>query len=407
MKFIHSADWQLGARFAQFETKSESLRQARLDTLRATLKIARDRQADAFIIAGDLFQDNQVSDSLVAAVLELFREFGSVPIFVLPGNHDPHTGPDSIWNRKIFANAPSNLTIFREPKVVEHAGVYLIASPLTQKVSTIDPSRRIDDLVKSLPSDAIKIGITHGALAIPGKHQPNDFPIDPAAATRSGVDYLAIGHWHNWQVYDNGRLVMPGTPEPDNFGQAESGFVACVEIKAHNGEPPAVEKVLVRKLYWEVLEFDFLDMDNAKLKLQQQIGSLSEHANQCVLRVVLKGSAPPSLLESSRQWIDSELASLLITQIIDQSSVVLSAAELQQVQQDHPLLAQVLNDLTHLEHLVTGSPSPVTHDSSAVISLAEAQQLATNGKIDFNALKSTHFNLARQVLFQKLREVEK
>jgi DNA repair exonuclease SbcCD nuclease subunit len=407
MKFIHSADWQLGARFAQFEAKSETLRQARLDTLRAALKTARDRQVDAFIIAGDLFQDNQISDSLVAAVLELFREFGSVPIFVLPGNHDPHTGPDSIWSRRIFANAPPNLTIFLEPKVVEQAGAYLIASPLTQKVSTIDPSRRIDELAKSLPSDAIKIGITHGALAIPGKHQPNDFPIDPAAATRSGVDYLAIGHWHNWQVYDNGRLVMPGTPEPDNFDQAESGFVACVEIKAHKDALPAVEKVLVTKLRWEILEFDFLDIDNAKIKLQQQIGLLSEHANQRVLRIVLRGSASPSVLESSKQWITSELSSFLVTQIIDQSSVVLSSAELQQVQQDHPLLAQVLNDLTHLEHLLAGSPLPVAHDSSAVISLAEAQQLATNGKIDFNALKSTHFNLARQILFQKLREVEK
>jgi len=79
MKFVHSADWQLGARFSQFGAKSGALRQARLDTLKAVLRAARDRQVDAFIIAGDLFEDNQVDDSLVASVLELFKEFGTVP----------------------------------------------------------------------------------------------------------------------------------------------------------------------------------------------------------------------------------------------------------------------------------------------------------------------------------------
>jgi len=160
----------------------------------------------------------------------------------------------------MFVNAPANLTIFREPTVIEHAGVYLVASPLTQKVSTIDPSRRIADLTKSLPSDTIKIGITHGAMAIPGKHQPNDFPIDLTAASRAGLDYLAVGHWHNWQVYDSGRLVMPGTPEPDNFDHPESGFVACVEIRAHN-IPPTVEKLFVATLRWEADEFDFVDAE--------------------------------------------------------------------------------------------------------------------------------------------------
>src|SRR5438874_607499 len=78
------------------------------------------------------------------------------------------------------------------------------------------------ELAKAARPDAIKVGITHGALAIPGKFQPNDFPIDPAAASRAGLDYLAIGHWHEWQVYDNGRLVMPGTPECDAFEREES-----------------------------------------------------------------------------------------------------------------------------------------------------------------------------------------
>src|SRR4051812_26552641 len=108
-RFVHTADWQLGARFSQFGTRGPRLREARIATLRRALGLAREHAVDAFLIAGDLFEDNQVDDALVSTVLELFREHASVPTFILPGNHDPFTGPDSVWQRKGFLAAPSHV----------------------------------------------------------------------------------------------------------------------------------------------------------------------------------------------------------------------------------------------------------------------------------------------------------
>ena len=65
-RFIHTADWQLGARFSQFGAIGRRLRESRLSTLAKALALARQHAADAFLIAGDLFEDNQVDDSLVA-----------------------------------------------------------------------------------------------------------------------------------------------------------------------------------------------------------------------------------------------------------------------------------------------------------------------------------------------------
>jgi hypothetical protein len=56
-RFIHSADWQLGARFGQFGLQGMRLHAARLETLRQTLEFALNCKADAFLIAGDLFED--------------------------------------------------------------------------------------------------------------------------------------------------------------------------------------------------------------------------------------------------------------------------------------------------------------------------------------------------------------
>ncbi len=190
MKILHSADWQLGCRFSQFGDKAEGLRTTRLKTLRRSLGIAREKQVDAFIIAGDLFDDNHVEDSVVRSAVQLFSEFPEVPVFILPGNHDPYIGPASIWDRKEFRAAPSNVRVFRQPEYVEIEGGFVLASPLQQKKSTVDPSRKLDELAKKLPADSIKIGVTHGSPAIPSIHAANAFPI--ALDIHSGSPHLEM-----------------------------------------------------------------------------------------------------------------------------------------------------------------------------------------------------------------------
>lgn len=416
-RLIHSADWQLGARFAQFGAKASRLREARLFTLKRTLELAVKHEADAFLIAGDLFEDNQVDDSLVTATVELFRAYPALPIYILPGNHDPYTGPDSVWQRKSFQNAPANVHVFRESGVTDLGGkTYLLASPLHQKLSTTDPSLKLVELAASLPSDAIKIGITHGALAIEAKHQPNDFPIALNAATRAGLDYLAIGHWHNWLPdTDGSRIVMPGTPEPDRFANDASGHVALVEITAH-GQPPRVQPLSVATLGWRSLPFDFLTAEASRASLAATLNDLKPAADNTVLRVTLTGVASPAALAETRAWLDPLLASFLVGQLIDRTRISLSAVELADLQSRHPILAQVLSDIDRIETFAggtvpTSTPASATGDAapppptSAPLTLADVQELLTPSRIDLAQLTPEFFAQLRQTLFQTLQEV--
>lgn len=404
MKLIHSADWQLGARFEQFIPLSEQLRQARLATFQKALRLAQDEKADAFLIAGDLFEDNQVDDSMVKAVLSLFQEYSAVRIFIVPGNHDPQCGPNSVWNRDLFRECPSHVTIFREPSVIEHRGAYFLGAPLQQKVSTRDPSLKLAELASALASDKIRIGLTHGSLAIPGKHQAHDFPIDLHAATRAGLDYLAVGHWHNWQVYDEGRLVMPGTPEPDQFDQSESGYVADIRIDQRLA-PPAMTRRPVASLHWHILTFNLLSAEDSKLRLAQQLNDWRNHAEHTVLRVVLEGCAHPEAIAAARSWIKQALGDFPLSQLVDCSAVAISEAELAQIRHEHPLAAQALLDLDVLESRITGAPlSP--GPSETAIPINEAQRLAAESRIDLLNWKQTHFSQARQLLLQALQKAQ-
>ncbi len=391
-----------------------------------TLELAERHAVDAFLVAGDLFEDNQVDDTLVVRVIELFGAHPALPIYLLPGNHDPESGPDSVWRRSAFVNAPANVHVFREAGVMELAGnTFLLASPLHQKRSTTDPSLKLVEMAWALPADAIKIGLTHGALAIESKHKPDDFPIALDAASRAGLDYLAIGHWHNWLAdLDGGRIAMPGTPEPDRFANDNSGHVALVEI-ATAGETPKIEPLKVATLSWRSLTFDFLSAEASRASLAATLAELAPDAAQTVLRVKLTGTATPTEVAEVGAWLDAALKPFLVSQRVDESRVALSPAELADLRTRHPILAQVLADIDRLETFAGGTvaTSPAADsaatgekrigDTNATSQVAEAdpltlvtaQSLLGSAKIDLTDLTPEFFARLRQTVFQTLREV--
>lgn len=405
IKILHSADWQLGARFRQFGAMGNALRSARLTTLRQSLDVARERAVDAYFVAGDLFEDNQVDDKLVSEVVRIFGEYPSIPIYLLPGNHDPISGPEAVWNRKVLLQAPINVHVLREPSVIDLGGAVFLASPLSQKLSTTDPSLKLVDLAKDTPADQIKIGITHGALAIEAKHQPNDFPIALNAASRAGLDYLAIGHWHNrLSDVDGGRIVMPGTPEPDRFSNERSGNVAYVEIDGP-GILPRVQAVNVATLTWRSFNMDFLTQESSKTSLDQMLVDLRDNAAKTVLRITLSGSVSPQVVTEVKAELTKAGEGFFLNQIVDSTRIALTSSERADLQARHPILAQVLADIDQLEGFATGS-APLNGDATATpLTLTEAQALLTPSRIDLAQLTPEWFAKLRQTLFQSLQEV--
>ena len=86
MRFLHTSDWQLGMtrRFLSEEA------QARFDAIRTIGRIAREKQCQFMLVCGDSFESNQMDRKTVARAIEALKEV-SVPVYLLPGNHDPHS----------------------------------------------------------------------------------------------------------------------------------------------------------------------------------------------------------------------------------------------------------------------------------------------------------------------------
>ena len=131
-RFLHTADWQLGLEARHVARAGEAVRAARLETVGRLLELARREGAEFVLVAGDLFEDNQVSDELVHRVLRLLRE-AALPVLLLPGNHDC-LGPTSVYRRTAFRDLPAPIRLLDEPRPCEvRPGVWVLPAPLSAR----------------------------------------------------------------------------------------------------------------------------------------------------------------------------------------------------------------------------------------------------------------------------------
>src|SRR4030042_1835269 len=134
VRFLHTSDWQLGmTRYFFSEGAQERFNQARFDAIRALGRIAGESNCQFVAVCGDVFESNQVDRKTVARALEALKEV-PVPVWILPGNHDP-LNEASVFSSKSFAQgkpAPVNVLTDATPIQVE-GNVELVGAPWLSK----------------------------------------------------------------------------------------------------------------------------------------------------------------------------------------------------------------------------------------------------------------------------------
>ena len=119
VRFLHMADVQLGMRAQDATEVGERLRDARFDTLKCCVELAESQEVDFVIIAGDLFEHNQVSAHTVSRAVQILQDSEPIPVYILPGNHD-WLDAGSVYERPEFApQTARNVVVLRERKPIE------------------------------------------------------------------------------------------------------------------------------------------------------------------------------------------------------------------------------------------------------------------------------------------------
>lgn len=285
--FIHTADWQVGKQFANVPgDPGAALRLQRLDTVKAIAELAQKRHVDAVLVAGDVFDDNAVSDETLRRTMNAIAPFKG-PWVLLPGNHDAGL-TQSVWSRlRRFAVVPGNVILADRPEPIElcHGRLVVLPAPLQRRHEVRD----LTEWFEMFRSDTgvFRVGIAHGSVTnrLPEAAEAQN-PIADTRVETANLDYLALGDWHGTLEVAH-RTWYAGTPEPDRFKANESGNVMLVEL-SDAGAGPTVEKVPVGYYQWVQMTYEVMDAQ-ALLVLASQLAALGE-TGRTLVRLKLRGT---------------------------------------------------------------------------------------------------------------------
>jgi len=302
LKILHTADIHLGAKFSGLGNKGASQREQLRTTFKNIVATAIDERVNIVLIAGDLFDANQQPQRNIDLVIEQFNLLGSnnIPVCLIPGTHDS-LDSSSIYRKVDFEWKCSNLKIFADENVsykeYPEFNLTVYGKPNLSNRSYVSPLKGL----KPSTSSKFHIAMAHGSLYIPEKIAEDDHVFKLEEIKASGMDYLALGHWHRvYRCSEKPPAWYSGPPEwiPD---QRERGAVLLVSLP-DSGEVEVAPKMLGLRDYDEV-EIDMSEMqDLAKLKVR-----ISEGANQNLVRkATLKGLRDAELIVNPEE-LETEL----------------------------------------------------------------------------------------------------
>ncbi|HME47818.1 exonuclease SbcCD subunit D [Mycobacterium sp.] len=244
MRFLHSADWQLGMtrRFLNGDAQPR-YSAARRDAVAAIGAVAAGTGAEFVVVAGDVFEHNQLDPRVISQSLEVVRGIG-VPVYLLPGNHDP-LDASSVYTSPLFvAECPENVVVLDRAGVHDvRAGLQIVAAPWRSKRPTTDLAAEV---LAGLPADGVtRILVAHGGVDIlePDRDKPWLIRLSALqdALSRGAVHYVALGDKHSrMSVGTTGRVCYSGSPEVTNFEDIEPdpGHVLAVDIDEDDDARP-------------------------------------------------------------------------------------------------------------------------------------------------------------------------
>src|SRR6201998_386407 len=200
MRFVHTADWQLGMtrHFLAGEAQPR-YSAARRDAVAGLRSLVADVGAEFVVVAGDVLGHTQLSPQVVSQSLEAMRAIG-IPVYLLPGNHDP-LDASSVYTSALFtAERPDNVVVLDRAGIHQvRPGLEIVAAPWRSKAPTTD---LVAEVLDGVAADGVtRILVAHGGVDVldPDRDKPSLIrlaQLDDAVA-RAAVHYVALGDKHS------------------------------------------------------------------------------------------------------------------------------------------------------------------------------------------------------------------
>ena len=253
MKIIHTSDWHLGQNFFEYDRREDH------DSMVEQLaELIKEENPDALIIAGDVYDiaapNTTVQKEFAEHIVRLRDACPSAAIVCISGNHDSasrHEIYQTPWEAlNVHMIGKVNMNDLAENIIRIKDKGWIVAVPYTNDRFLNDGFyKSMEDTVKNMTGESLPI-VYVGHAAIKGRDytghlSQNDRFIGGIECTSieeigEAYDYIALGHIHKAQTFDNGRARYSGSPLPVSFDEVKRGYehgFTIVEIDSHGSTP--------------------------------------------------------------------------------------------------------------------------------------------------------------------------
>lgn len=226
VRILHTADLHLGCEFAFLPQSERAKRKAELVLcFEKIIKICEVNEIDFLLLAGDVFDSNNVDENTVGAFLRGIEKLSATNVICVAGNHDPLTANSPL----LRASLPKNLTVI-EPNdqcvTFANKGVNIFGKSFGSTYMT-----GAENFTLSVDDDKINIMVLHGDT---GTDMSSDYnTITKDYIKNSNMDYVALGHVHEFSGVNTAgsvRYAYSGCPEPHGFDELGRKGVICANI---------------------------------------------------------------------------------------------------------------------------------------------------------------------------------
>jgi DNA repair protein SbcD/Mre11 len=342
MKIIQSSNVRLGASFSgQDPTKSglavpgDKLRVAIKSAFVRLIDLAIEQKADLVILAGDTFDNNDISQNLLNFFLDQIRRLEKIPAVVLPGARDPFQ-KGSFWEEWQIISPVENLHILADPDKpyieLPDLSATIYGNPVIAESGRENPTKRI----RKFGQAANHIAVIYGNLIHDKAEAGKDHSFTPDDLAKGGFSYAALGG--KSELLDltavGIKAAYSGSPEIISSDIPNSGNCLLVTL---DGDLLATEPKHIGNLIWKETQISMEEVGNID-ELRQKIDSLA--GPDVILKATLEGLA---LFESglnTKQLHEEMKGNFLELEFVDRTRVLPDISEIKV--QEKTILGQYL-----------------------------------------------------------------
>ncbi|GAA1941929.1 exonuclease SbcCD subunit D [Brevibacterium antiquum] len=291
MRFVATGDWQLGmtAHYLSAEARPRFHR-ARLDAVKRIGEIAAEQSCEFVLVCGDVFESNQLDRAIISRTFEVLAAF-TVPVVLLPGNHDPLDAASIYDSPAFMSRQPDHVHVLRDSEPFEVIpGVEIVGAPWFSKRPQGDLVAQATQNLAEVAPGCVRIIAGHGAVSTLDPDRESLATIDTdslkAVVKEGRAQFVALGDRHATYSVDE-TIWYPGAPEVTSRREDDPGNVLLVDVDPQT-HTSAVEKVHIGRWSYLVVEED-VNSDEDVTRLEQRLTDIPNKDSTAVW-LVLRGT---------------------------------------------------------------------------------------------------------------------